>query len=379
MANEDKSTRYHRARRRAEVAAALVSAAFLGLTVVTGLSTALRDAVAGSAGGAGIAAAAGYSAILVALHELLQLPFSYQLEVRLDRRYGLSSQTGAQWMREQLADSITVVTLGAGIAVLVWELLRAAPDGWWITAAVLLSGILVVVAQLAPALLPAANEMQPLANRVLADRLQALGRRCKTQVADIAVWHVSRRTRKASAMLVGLGRTRRILLSDTLLAEHGDDEVEVIVAHELAHVVHHDAWISLAMQVAILVTGCYGADRLLTVAAGSFELTGKADLAALPLVALAGWLASTLWQPLSNLLSQLQERRADRFAIAMTSNAGALVKALRHLGTVNLAEDRPPSLADLFLYTHPSLGARIQAAQRLAGPRVADQPARLAR
>jgi STE24 endopeptidase len=379
VANEDKSTRYHRARRRAEAAAALVSAAFFGLAVVTGLSTAIRDVVVGSAGGVGIAAAAGYSAILATLHELLQLPFSYQLEVRLDRRYRLSSQTDAQWMREQLADSITVVTLGTGIAVLIWELLRSAPDGWWITAAVLLAGILVVVAQLAPAWLPAADEMQPLGNRVLAERLQALGRRCQTQVADIAVWQVSKRTRKASAMLVGLGRTRRILLSDTLLAEHGDDEVEVIVAHEFAHVVYHDAWISLAMQAAILVTGCYGADRLLTVAAGSPGITGKADLVALPLVALAGWLASTLWRPLGNLLSQLQERRADRFAIAMTGNAGALVKALRHLATVNLAEDRPSSLADLFLNTHPSLGARIRAAQSLAGPRVGDTAARVAR
>jgi len=366
VANEDKSTRYHRGRRRAEVGSALLSAGFLGLSVLTGLSAAIRGAVEGAAGGAGITAAVAYGAILFTIHELLQLPVAYHLGVRLDRRYGLSSQTTGQWLRDQLADSITSVALGTGIVVLAWLLLRSAPDRWWMAAALLLTGILVVVAQLAPALLPASGEVQPLANRVLADRLHVLGRRCRTPVAGISVWQVSARTRKASATLVGLGRTRRILLSDTLLAEHGDDEVEVIVAHELAHVVYHDPWISLAVQVAALVTGCYAADRLLTVSVVPMGLLGKGDLAGMPLVALAGWGASRFWQPLANLLSQFQERRADRFAVTMTSNAGALVKALRHLGSVNLAEDRPSTLADIFLHTHPSLGARIDAAQRLA-------------
>jgi STE24 endopeptidase len=358
VANEDKATRYHRSRRRAAAASASVGAGFLCLAVVSGLSTAIRDVVVNVVGLSGVVAAIGYGLVLALLYEALRTPGAYYLGVQLDRRYGLSSQTAAQWWRGHLAGSAAVVALAAGGAGVASGLLHSAPGAWWAIAAMVLTVALVAAAHLVPAFVPpAVRDVGPLVRPALARRLQDLATRCRTPVADVSVWHVSPRTRKANATVVGLGRTRRILLSDTLLAEHGDDEVEAIVAHELAHVAYGDTWMSLGLQAAVIGSGCYAADWLLRASVGPLGLAGMADLAGLPLVALAGWLVSRAWLPASNVLSQFQERRADR--------------------SVNLAESRPARLADALFYSHPSVASRIDAVQHLTRERLGEQPSRV--
>ena len=112
-------------------------------------------------------------------------------------------------------------------------------------------------------------------------------------------WQLSDRTRKANAALAGIGRTRRILLSDTLLAEHSDEEIEVILAHELAHHVHRDIWSGIALEAVLIAAGFYAADRVLTAAGPWLGLTGKADLAGLPLLVLAAGAVSLLLLPVA--------------------------------------------------------------------------------
>jgi STE24 endopeptidase len=97
---------------------------------------------------------------------------------------------------------------------------------------------------------------------------------------------------------VGIGRTRRILVSDTLLAGHSDDEIEAVFAHELAHHVYGDIWSSLAIEAARVALGCYLADAVLTTLPATFGLEGKADIAGLPLVVLAGGAVSVVIKPI---------------------------------------------------------------------------------
>ncbi len=367
MANEDKATRYHRSRRRAGVASAAIGAGYLGLALVGGVSSAVRDAVGGVEGAAGALAAIGYGAIMATGFEILRVPPAYYAGVTLERRYGLSVDPAAPWWRDQMSRSAATVALAASGAALVSVLLRWTPDVAWVLTAIVLAVAVCSVAHVAPWLMrPPAGDAQPRVRQDLADRLHAMADRCGTPLAEITVVCVSPRTRKASATLVGLGASRRILLSDTLLAEHDDDEVEVIVAHELAHAVHHDVGASLALQCLVIASGCYVADWSLAALVGPLGLAGKIDLAALPVAVLVAGAVSGAWLPVSNLLSQFQERRADRFAVAATGNGPALVKALRHLGAVNLADPRPGRIADRWLHTHPSVASRIQAVQGAA-------------
>ena len=130
--------------------------------------------------------------------------------------------------------------------------------------------LLIGLAQLAPVvLLPLFYDFKPLDRPALADRLVALAERAGARVLGVFEWRLSDRTRKANAALAGIGRTRRILLSDTLLAEHSDDEIEVILAHELAHHVYRDIWTGIALEAGLILAGFYLADVALTQFAGT--------------------------------------------------------------------------------------------------------------
>jgi STE24 endopeptidase len=364
MANEDKATRYHRLQRRASILATASGAALLILLLVVGASAALRSWVLQQTDFFPFVVAAYVIAIFLT-SEIIQLPFAYYQGVILERRYGLSTETAGHWWRNQGKAAGLGLILAIVAALLVLALVRWSPEHWWILASVTFVGILVVLAQLAPVLLmPLFYDFKPLDRPELVQRLVALADRAGAQVLGVFEWRLGDRTRKANAALAGIGRTRRILLSDTLLAEHSDDEIEVILAHELAHHVHRDIWSGIALETGLIAFGFFAADRALTMFSGSFGLEGKGDVAALPVLVLAAGATSILFLPIANGLSRVHERRADRYALRVTGNATAFISAMKRLAAQNLAEERPSRLVEVLLHSHPSTTARIEAAQR---------------
>jgi STE24 endopeptidase len=363
MANEDKATRYHRLRRRASFLATASTALFLLILLVTGRSVALRAWIARAAGGNALVTVIGYAVVLIAASELVQLPFAFYQGVTLERRYGLSTETLVHWWGNHAKGFVLAVVLGVPAVLLVTGLVHWSPDRWWIAAAATFVVLLVGLAQLAPVLLmPLFYDVKPLDRPDLAARLMALADRAGARVLGVFEWRLSDRTRKANAALAGIGRTRRILLSDTLLAEHGEDEIEVILAHELAHHVHRDIWSGIALETVLITAGFYAADRMLGMSAGFFGLSGKADVAALPLLLLAAGSVSILFMPIANAVSRAHERRADRYALTMTRNAPAFISAMKRLAAQNLAEEEPSRVVELIWHSHPSIRARIAAA-----------------
>ena len=364
MANEDRATRYHRLRRRASLASVAVSVLVLVLFLGTGGSAALRAAAARASGDAFYLTLAIYVVIVAIGHELIQLPLAYYQGMTLERRYELSTQTAARWWLDQLKAWGIGTLFGLLAAILAWSLMRWTPDWWWLAAAVSFSLVIVLLAQLAPVvLLPLFYDLKPLDRPELSARLLALAERAQTPVLGVFEWRLSDRTRKANAALTGIGATRRILVSDTLLMDHSDDEIEVILAHELAHHAHRDIWSGVALESGLITLGLFLADQLLARFGGEFGLAGKTDIAALPLLLLAIGGVSLLLMPLANAFSRAHERRADRYALRLTGKADAFVTAMRRLALQNLAEDRPSRLVELLFHSHPSTSARIAAAE----------------
>ena len=367
MANEDKAARYHRLKCRASLLNTAAGASFLLLLLVTGWSTALRDLAAGLSGQSFILTLTLYVVVLAFLADLVRLPIAFYQGVTLERRYGLSTETTAGWWRDHLKGSALALAFALVGAVIVVSLLRAAPDRWWLLAAAVFSLLLVLLAQLAPVVLvPMFYDCKPLERPALVERLVRLANKAGARVLGVFELRMSDRTRKANAALTGIGRTRRILLSDTLLADYSDDEIEVILGHELAHHVHRDIWKSIGVEVGLIALGFYLADRVLAAAVGSFGLTSKDDIAGLPLLLLAAGVVSVLLLPLSNALSRAHERAADRYAWEATNNATAFITAMKRLGSQNLAEEHPSPLVEFLFHSHPSLSARIEAAQAWA-------------
>jgi STE24 endopeptidase len=231
-------------------------------------------------------------------------------------------------------------------------------------AAIAFSVVVVGLAQLAPVLLlPLFYEVKPLQRDALAARLSALADRAGAPILGAFEWRLSDRTKKANAALTGIGSTRRILLSDTLLVDYSDEEIEVILAHELAHHVHHDIWRAIAFETLLITFGFFVANVVLDRWATLFGVAGKADIASLPLLMLALGGVSLTLIPLRNALSRAHERRADRFALRLTRNIEAFVTAMRRLAVQNLAEEQPSRLVQVLFHSHPSTSSRISAAR----------------
>ena len=362
--NEDKATRYHRLRRRASLSGTALAAAWLLLLLVTGWSTSLRDVATSMARQSFVLTVIWYVVLVAVLSEAVQLPLAFYRGVILERQYELSTQTTARWWLDHLKAGGLVLVFAVAGALVVWSLLRWNPEYWWLVASLCFACFLVLLAQIGPVLLlPAFYTFKPLQRTTLGPRLVRLAERAGARVLGVFEWQLGDRTRKANAALAGMGRTRRILLSDTLLAQHSDDEIEVVLAHELAHHVHHDIWKAIALEAILILLGFYVADRALGAAVGHFGLAGRDDIAGLPLLVLAGGAVSLALLPLANALSRAQERRADRYALEMTGNAQAFASAMRRLAIQNLAEERPSRLVEVLFCSHPSVAARLEAAR----------------
>lgn len=359
--NEDKASRYHRLQRRASILSTVLTAVVLSVLFITGASADIRDAIRAQSF---ILTVFAYVLVLGLLLEIVQLPLAFYRGVTLERRYGLSTQTTTHWWIDHLKAAAISLIFAVVAALIVMSLIRWAPERWWMYAAVVFTLVFVLLAQIAPVvLMPLFYDITPLTREELRDRLVMLANKAGTRIAGVFEWRLSDRTKKANAALAGIGRTRRILLSDTLLAEHSDDEIEVILAHELAHHVYRDIWSAIFVETVLIALGCFAADRVLTVFATSAGLTGKGDVAGLPLLVLVLGAVSLALMPIAHALSRAHERRADRYALKMTGNAEAFINAMKRLSAQNLAEEEPSRLVQVLFHTHPSISARIAAAR----------------
>ena len=370
--NEDKATRYHRLRRRADLAGTAVAGVLLLVLLLSGGAHRLRELAAALAqwvpGGIEEAATVVLlTIVLVAILAVVELPFAFYQGHLLEHRYGLSTQSTGHWLADQGKGVGVGIVLAAAATSVVYLALRQWPDHWWWISAVIFALATVGLARIAPVvLLPIFYKFKPLDRPALADRLMTMATRARTDVVGVFEWVLSGHTKKANAALAGMGRTRRILLSDTLLADYSEDEIEVILAHELAHHVHRDLWRGIAVQSVILVAGFFVTDLILRAAAGPLELRGISDPAGLPLLMLAGGAWSFLALPLANAVSRRQERAADRYALTTTRNVDAFVTAMKRLSQQNLAEEYPSAIVRWLFYSHPPIRERIDAARAFA-------------
>jgi STE24 endopeptidase len=369
LANEDKATRYHRLKRRTEIFSAVAAAVFLLALLLTGAGFYLREVA--SFFGMNVlffedaATVAMFALIVIFLLHLVELPFSLYQGFILEHRYELSNETFSQWARDQVkAFALSLVFGVAGASIVYWAI-RTSPEWWWAIAAAIFAAVMVGLVQLAPVvLLPLFYRFKPLERPALVDRLTRLAGQARTRIAGVYEWALSAHTRKANAALTGMGRTRRILLSDTLLADYSDDEIEVVLAHELSHHVHHDLWRGVALQALLLFVGFFIAARTLTALADRLTLRGLDDPAGLVLLMLVGGVCSFVFMPLANAMSRAHERRADRYALETTGQPAAFISAMKRLSQQNLAEEDPSPVVQWLFYSHPPIKQRIEFARR---------------
>lgn len=343
--------------------AAIFAGAVLAL-LLSGASVALRDAVREVSGNAWVQVAL-FVAVLVTAYSLLTLPIDYLTDFRREHRYGLSHQTLRGWLADQAKSFLVGLALSIVVLEGAYFLLRRAGDWWWLWAAGGMVLFSVLMTSLGPVVfMPIFWKLRRIDDPALTERLTAIAERQGTRVTGVYRMEMSAKTRRANAMVAGLGRTQRIILGDTLLDGFTPDEIAVIVAHEVAHQRHRDLWKGIAVSAVLTLVGLFVASLALRALAGLGPLEGPADLAALPILLLSLAVFGLITLPAGNAYSRWRETLADRAALQATGLVGPFIEAMRRLASLNLANPAPHPLVELVFYSHPSIRRRIAMAER---------------
>lgn len=344
--------------------------ALFGLIIWGGVGLRLGLWVEDRVGGGWPLQVAVFSGLLWAFATAINFPLDWLRGFRLEHRFGLSTQSFAGWMKDygkQLA-------LGGAMGLAVVEglslLLRAAPATWWLWAAAAWLAWGLLLTRIFPTLvIPLFYKQQPLQGGPVRERLEKLLERSGTRVRDMFSINLSRTTRKANACLCGIGKSRRVLLSDTLLSKYPPEEIEVVLAHELGH--HRLHHIGILIGAGVIASGlsCLLVDWWARSRLADAGVTSLSELAALPLLGFGLFAAGMAMMPVTNGLSRRLERQADRYALEKTGDAPAFIAAMRRLAEQNLAEETPPLWVEWLLYDHPSISKRIAMAEAFKGKR----------
>jgi STE24 endopeptidase len=315
-----------------------------------------------------------FTVVITIADVLASLPLSFYSGYILEHRYQLSNQTKRGWLVEQSKGLLLAIPFATLIANVMLEIIERWPKRWWMITTALALPFTVLLSQLAPVLIaPLFNRYEPLKNKQLAERLKTLAANSGINVANVMQMDMSKQTKKANAFFAGMGRTRRIVLADTLLEQFTDDEIEVIVAHEIAHQAHRDLWRFVALGTVFTAALSFAVDRIAGRVISRFgSRIGIARMSDVTVLPLLSWLLSLIglvFAPLQNGYSRVIERRADQYALELTDDVPAFASAMRRLGDLNLSDPNPSTFVKYALYSHPPIAERIAHAERYAAAR----------
>jgi STE24 endopeptidase len=296
-----------------------------------------------------------YAALLAVAVAVARMPLAWWFGLVRERRWRFSTQQFSDWAVDH-AKAIVVEALIAALVLLGLVALARALPGWWVVpAAVALALFALLFSFVAPVVLePLFNRFVSLEDERLGNALRGLAARSGVSVRDVLVQDTSRRTRKANAYVSGLGKTRRIVVADTLLEHASAAEVRVVVAHELGHVRQRHVLLATLLSMGLAGTA--------TVVLWALLGTTIINPHRLPLVLLIGFALTLIFLPARSGISRRWERSADRDALCLTGDADAYRATMRRLAQTNLSDLAPPALVYLLLFTHPTPAERIAAA-----------------
>ncbi len=363
--DEQRARAYHRRQLLLSLAELAVTAAYLLVLVQTRAAVHLSERV-GAWTPRWWLVLAVVVVLLAVAYRLLTLPLAWLGGFWLPRRYGLLHQSFGRWLWDAAKAALIGGALGLLAVEVVYALMRWSP-WWWLSGAVLFLAGYALLALIAPVwLVPLFYRLTPLPDGPLRGRLLALAARVGVPVTGVFVVDQSRKSRTANAAVTGLGRTRRILLFDTLLDTFTPDEVEAVLAHELAHQIHGDIRRGLLVQGALTLVTFLVAAVALEAGADRLGLAGPADIGGLPLLGLVVLAVGLVALPVANGWSRHVEHQADRFALETLQHPAPFIGAMERLATLNLAQRDPHPVEEFLLYSHPSIGRRIAFARQFA-------------
>jgi STE24 endopeptidase len=297
--------------------------------------------------------------------EILTWPIDFWTSYVLEHRAQLSNQTLGGWVAQRVKGYLVGGILGLLLLLGLYAILWTTGATWWLwaTAGWLLATL--VLGRLMPILiLPLFYKVTRLDDAELLERLRHLADGTGLTVEGVYRLHLSRETKKVNAALAGLGKSRRVLLGDTLLEQFTPEEIAVVFAHEVGHHVHRHLPKMIAVSVVLAVAGFALVDWVLRTLAPSLGYAGLADPVALPLLLFVLTAFGLVMSPAQNALSRFFERQCDRYALDRTGLADAYRSAFTKLARLNKSDADPHPVVAWLFYDHPPIRERLAMAAK---------------
>lgn len=359
----DKATRYYRSGNIIwfldKLWALLIPAFFL----ITGLSRRVREWAA-RFGRRWFFTVALYVALFSVLTFIIDLPWSFYREYLREHAYGLSYQPLGKWGIDSLKGLMIQVVAGVLFIWIPYLLIQKRPRRWWLLTGLLVPFLLGIAMWASPIWIdPLFNEFESMKNRALETKILDFAARAGIDGSRVYEVNRSVDTGTVTAYATGFAGTKRIVLSDTIIAKLSENELMFVVGHEIGHYVLHHVVKSILFSSLLALVGLYFVDRLARQALVSFgdrfgfERLG--DIASLPLLLLLLNLVSLVAMPVGFAYSRYQEREADRFGLEITQKNRPAATAFLKQSEDNLDYPRPGLLHKWWRSTHPSIAERI--------------------
>ncbi len=296
---------------------------------------------------------------------ILFLPVNFYKDYYLEHKYKLSNQTLGKWVFENIKSLVVSLIIGIPILLIFYYVLNKFGTLWWLPFAIILFIISVVLARLVPVIiLPIFYKISPVDNEELKERITKIAGDAGIKVENVFKFDMSKNTRKANAAFTGLGKSKRILLGDTLMDNYTIDEIETVVAHELGHYKKKHIIKNIMIGTAASFGTLFLVAYLYNISIEWFGFHRLTDIAALPLLTVWAMLIGLIETPLTNILSRKFEYEADEYAVSATNKASAFISTLNKLTDQNLADKHPHPFVEWFFYSHPSVTKRVDAIRR---------------
>lgn len=294
---------------------------------------------------------------------LLRIPFGLYDTFVIENRYGFNTMT----LRILILDLIKSMAISAILGgLLLWLLLSLIIHGgkaWWIWAWMLVGGFELLMLWLFPVVIaPLFNKFEPIEDKTLEDHIKTLMERVGLRVKGVFKVDASKRSKHTNAYFTGIGRSKRIVLFDTLLASHTEEEILAVLAHELGHWKRKHLLKQVLFLEILSLAVFYAASKLLNwpLLYQTFGFDKPIIYVGLFLIGILLGLLGYFAQPLESTISRRFEREADDFSLRLMKKAEPMQRALKRLAADNLANLTPHPIYAWFYYSHPPLVERIE-------------------
>jgi STE24 endopeptidase len=301
------------------------------------------------------------------ISSLIFMPINIYSGFYLEHKYKLSNQTFFKYFLENLKSMLVGLVIGIPILLLFFFVINQFGDFWWLIFASAMFFISVLLSQIFPILiLPIFYKILPLNDEELKNRITKLARDAGIKVENVFSFDMSKNTKKANAAFTGLGKTKRIILGDTLLSNYSKDEIETVIAHELGHYKHKHIVKNILFGTVSSFLTFFIISILYKNSLSWFGLENITQIAAMPLLSIWAMIIGLIQTPIGNLLSRKYEFEADRYAVETTQKPESFINTLNKLTDQNLGDREPHPFVEWFFYSHPSIKNRINSIQKFA-------------